>query len=237
MKLKEVEGFSCVGYARYIVPNFASNSVFIGAKDSNVTVISPGKSLLDGFAELHPHLDQDAGKKLTIVMPNSYHYMGVKSWLERYSNATLKATAQAVNSLRAKGFDSVDIQVLQDGDEGPVEGSTWLVPPGHRGGDVWLVVKNEDQCLWVTCDSFLNYPRMSNQPIARLTQRLMGAAPGLKLSKVIKYVLLTDRVSFKQWCLEVVALHAPTTLLPSHGEVLEGESVAQEIRALVESRL
>lgn len=237
MKWKAVEGFDRVRYARYIVPNFASNSVFIESESRALTVISPGKSLLAEFADQYPDLDKDGGKALTIVMPNSYHYLGVLEWRKRYPKALLCASEQAASILLSKGFQGVSIDLIKDGDAGPLGDSTWRVPPGHRGGDVWLIATKDAQRLWVTCDSFLNYPKMSNQPIARLTQKLMGAAPGLKLSKVIKYLLLTDRAKFKVWCLDVIRHNAPTVLLPSHGEVRSGAALAEEIETLVTSRL
>lgn len=233
-------GNNSIEYARYIVPNFASNTVLLDSKDGRVLVISPGADLLESFAKRFPDYDapETAGEGITIVMPNAYHYLGVSVWKQRYPNARLLASAKArkrLIKLPIEGIHGCD--TISDGLAGPVPESFWAVPPGHRGGDVWLVVKNSGGFVWITCDSFLHYPRVSNQPVARFVQKIMGAAPGLKLSRVIKYFLLNDRRAFKRWCLAFVKNQPPTVLLPSHGDVLVSEHLGEKLEALIRKRL
>ncbi|KZX75568.1 hypothetical protein A3715_14340 [Oleiphilus sp. HI0009] len=232
---KSVPDFSNIKYARYIVPNFASNTVCIELNEAKVVVISPGKSLIDSFAEMYPGFDEVLGEGLEIVMPNAYHFLGVASWLERFPKAKLYASEQAKPLLEGKGVRNIN--VISDGDSLFDSDCQWFAPPGHRGGDLWLSVREQGKVCWVTCDSFLNYPRMSNQPIARFTQKIMGAAPGLKLSRVIKYLLLTNRKSFKKWCLDMIHQERPVALLPSHGDPMLSTELADELERLVLSRL
>jgi len=243
-----VEGFDGVVFARYVVPNFASNCVVVEAQ-ARVTVISPGKSLLDSFIARHPELLESEGAALDIVMPNGYHYMGVESWMQVFPNARLFASKQAIKRLSTKGLTNVLAMepntkfMGHSASSGSQIQGKWVIPPGHRGGDVWLVLDGRkglearDGWLWITCDSFLNYPRVSNQPIARFMQRALGAAPGLKLSQVIKYLLLTDKKSFRAWCIDFIAQCPPRTLLPSHGDPRSSESLSLEIEQLVRKRL
>ena len=235
-KWYQIEGCEGLEYARYIVPNFASNTIVVRGQEGVVTVISPGASLLESFAGKYPELDQDQGRNLRIVMPNSYHFMGVNVWRERYPKAQLFASKKAIARLDKKGING--ISELQRGIPNMQGRAFWAVPPGHRGGDVWLCLPlSAGGWVWVTCDSFLHYPRMSNQPIARLVQRVMGAAPGLKLSRVIKYLLMTDRSAFKAWCSKFLDSYPPTVLLPSHGEPLIDKELPQKLQELIESRL
>jgi hypothetical protein len=222
-------------YGRYIVPNFASNSICIKGSEGDVCVISPGESLLKDFSDRFSELDKDAGTNLTLVAPNAYHFMGLDAWRKRYPRANVYSSESAVKSLAKKGVG--DIQTLSEGSSDLLDGSFWVCPPGHRGGDIWFVYPIKNGWGWVTCDSFLNYPRLSNQPVARAIQKIMGAAPGLKLSAVIKYLLLTDRSGFKKWMKDFVRTYPPVSLIPSHGDPSFSEDLANQLELLVESRL
>lgn len=231
-----VENCAGVEYARYIVPNFASNTIVVNGKDDIVTVISPGESLLESFAKKHPQHDQNQGRDIRLVMPNSFHYLGVNAWKARYPNAQLFASKKAIKRLKKQGVQGVS--EIQRGIPTMTGRGFWAIPPGHRGGDVWLCVPLDGKgWLWVTCDSFLHYPRLSNQPMARFIQRVMGAAPGLKLSRVIKYLLLSDRRAFKAWCTKFIADYPPSMLLPSHGDLLTDKDLPLRLQALIDQRL
>jgi hypothetical protein len=234
-KWYQIEACPCVEYARYIVPNFASNTITVAGEGGVMTVISPGESLLESFAQKYPEHDADQGRQLRLVMPNSFHYMGVGSWKARYPNAQLFASKKAIKRLSKNGVSGVS--ELQRGIPNMAGRVFWAIPPGHRGGDAWLCMPAGGGWLWVTCDSFLHYPRMSNQPVARFIQRLMGAAPGLKLSRVIKYLLMSDRTAFKRWCTKFIAEHPPVILLPSHGEPLINDQLPEQLQALIDERL
>ena len=103
-------------------------------------------------------------------------------------------------------------------------------------GDVW-VCRAREQGVWITCDSFLNYPRLSNQPLARKLQQWLGAAPGLKMSQVVKWFLLNDRKAFKNWALSHLESYPPVLLIPGHGEPEEDSQLAERLRALLLERL
>lgn len=223
---------------QYIVPNFVSNSIAIQLCNNEALVISPGESLLTPFLQ---HFNKDI--KLHIIFPNSYHHMGVKSWLERFNNVTLYASRLAAEQLKNKGFSDHTILALEDTLPPLPLGYQVLFPPGHKAGDIWLSKQSVNQetneifSTWITCDSFLNYQRLSNQPIARFMQKLLGAAPGLKMSQVVKWFILDNRKSFKTWALAQLKSDNPTTLLPSHGEVRHDAELSKSIRQVISQRL
>lgn len=222
-------------FGQYIVPNFVSNSVAIQVSDKEFVVVSPGKPLLDSCPEAWNQPDI----KLHIVMPNGYHYMGVKDWQKRFRNFALYASRKAISQLVDKGVVAVadDIYALEDKQPPMPEGYSVLLPPGHRAGDAWITKQDENETLWITCDSFLNYDRLSNQPVARFSQKLLDAAPGLKMSQVVKWFIIEDRSSFKNWVLNQLQLDKPTTLIPSHGEIAQSGDLYNKLRDLVLNRL
>lgn len=219
-----------LSWARYKVPNFASNCMVLKHGHGQWTVLSPGEELLDNW----PGVD-DTVTTLNIVMPNGFHYMGVSAWQARYPNARFFASRQAIARLTSKGLRN--ILPLEDHSMVLPEGYQWLIPPGHRAGDVWLCKRSEHGNLWITCDSFLNYARYSHQPVARLLQKTLNAAPGLKISQVVKWFILTQRSAFKTWALQRLADFPPQLLLPSHGELDQAANLAERLQQLLERRL
>lgn len=220
---------------QYIVPNFVSNSVAIRLNRSEYIVYSPGQSLLDAWQQAWPDCANKEDTTLHIVMPNNFHYMGVSAWQAAFPQHKLYASNQAIPRLSKMAIrgniDAIDILPLPDDYQ-------VLLPPGHRAGDVWLSKKNNDKSsLWITCDSFLNYDRVSNQPFARLMQKLLGAAPGLKISQVVKWFIISDRKAFKSWALKQLTEDKPRTLIPSHGEVTDSNALSAELQQLISQRL
>lgn len=228
----QLEAHPEVYYGQYLVPNFMSNSVAIKASDTHWVLISPGAKMLDNLpAELNK-----VDIKLSIIFPNAFHYMGVNAWLEQFPEAKLYASKKAKKRLKGKGFKN--ILALENEQPNLPLGYEVLIPPGHRGGDVWLSKQgSEDNTLWITCDSFLNYDRVSKQPIARVMQSLLGAAPGLKISQVIKWLLLDRKTKFKTWALKQLQKDKPTILIPSHGELDNAPELTERLRLLIETRL
>jgi len=221
-----------VYYGQYLVPNFISNSVAIRASENHWVLISPGEKMLNNL----PDELNVKGIKLSIIFPNAFHYMGVNAWLEQFPEAKLYASKKAKQRLEKKGFKQ--ILILENDQPELPKGYEVLIPPGHRGGDVWLSQQGrEDNNLWITCDSFLNYERVSKQPIARILQSLLGAAPGLKMSQVIKWLLLDRKTMFKSWVLNQLQKDNPSILIPSHGEVDSDPELTKRLRVLIETRL
>lgn len=225
-------------FGQYVVPNFVSNSVAIQISETEFVLISPGEPLLA------PWLLQFSNEiKLHIIFPNSYHHLGVIKWLTQFNDVSLYASQIAIDQLKHKGFTDYPILPLETTQPPLPQGYDILFPPGHRGGDIWLRKQPSPPSTsltgstWITCDSFLNYKRMSNQPIARLMQKLLGAAPNLKISQVVKWFILTDRQKFKSWVLNLLKTDKPTTLIPSHGEIRIDTKLAQQITDTIEQRL
>lgn len=227
----QLEAHLEVYYGQYLVPNFMSNSVAIKAPDNHWILLSPGENMLPSFLSLV----NTEEIQLSIIFPNAFHYLGVKTWLTQFPEARLYASTKAKKRLRTKGF--YNITELEKEQPPLPQAYEVLIPPGHRGGDIWLSKRSVGNSLWITCDSFLNYERLSKQPIARVMQSVLGAAPGLKLSQVIKWLLLDGKTKFKMWALKQLEKDNPAILIPSHGELDEGQELAKRLRVLIETRL
>ena len=222
---------------QYIVPNFVSNSVVIKTSESDIVVISPGASLIADC----PKEWSKTGTTIHLVMPNSFHYMGIDAWREAFPQHKLYASQGAIKKLLKKGVVTNSDEIISlEKQQAPLPFNySVLFPPGHRADDVWLKKydKGSQSSLWITCDSFLNYERMSNQPIARAMQKILGAAPGLKMSQVVKWFILDNKRAFKNWALKQIENDRPKILIPSHGEVLDSATLPAQLSALLSQRL
>ena len=220
---------------QYVVPNFVSNSVSIRLSDDEYILYSPGESLLKTWPMV-----SSSDLKLHILMPNAYHHLGVKAWQKQFPNTKLYASDEALKQLvKKKLYSNKDkIHSVAELKQLLPNNMDITEPAGHRAGDVWLIKHNENKTsLWITCDSFLNYDRVSNQPVARFMQKLLGAAPGLRMSQVVKWFILDDRKDFKKWLIERIAIDNPVALIPSHGEVLISENLSIRLSGLLNKRL
>lgn len=227
-----VAGHAEIHYGQYMVPNFVSSSVALQVAENELVIISPGEALLADW----PEAWRGPQMKISIIMPNGFHYLGVNAWQAAFPQAVLYASAKAIGRLNGKGISGV--RALEK--EQPVlpAGYQILLPPGPWAGDVWLCKTCPVQgALWITCDSFLNYARYSRQPIARFLQKRLDAAPGLKISQVVKWFILDDRHAFKNWVLARLDEYKPRTLIPSHGEIMCAADLSEQLRCLVDARL
>jgi len=214
--------------------------VCITVSKNEYILISPGEPLLAAFKMQFEDGQDFQDIKIHIIIPNSFHYMGVAAWQDAFVNTHLYASQEAIPRLIEKGVAANENDIFNLAQNQPPWPQDYSVmfPPGHRGGDVW--VKKQDTKstnTWITCDSFLNYERVSNQPVARFMQKLLNAAPGLKISQVIKWFILRDKKSFKTWVLEKLKQDNPTTLIPAHGEINQSDQLTAQLERVVLTRL
>jgi hypothetical protein len=57
------------------------------------------------------------------------------------------------------------------------------------------------------------------------------------MSQVVKWFIIEDRAKFKTWVLNQLQLDKPTTMIPSHGEIAQSETLYKELNQLVQERL
>ena len=226
-----IDGEKQIWSAKYKVPSFLSRMVAFLSKNNKPLLVGPGARLI---GTLPPELAQ-AGDPQLALLPNSYHWMGFDAWKVKYPHMKAVAAAGAIPRLKKKGCQhvhSLDLfkKVLPDN-------ISLLVPEGLRWGEVWLRCQHPEGITWIVCDSFFNYSRLSNKLRARTLQKLFKAAPGLKISALVKYFLMKDRKIYKHWLFEQLAKDQPTTLVPAHGEILRDPDLPQKIKELVQQRI
>jgi len=192
-------------------------------------VYSPVRGLGD---EAHRELSA-LGTPECLVAPNHYHHLGLAEYAAAYPGAAIVASATALPRLRKK-------HALAIADESRLRGAlpphiSLHVPPGTRAGELWLSVAGASGRAWVVCDAFFNVAHAPRTPMGLLL-RALGIAPGLRIGTSFLW-LLRDRAAYCDWLLSKLAEERPTLLVPSHGDVVQDDSLPERLRALVERRL
>lgn len=226
----EAKLFTC----QYRVANFISRSNAFPTASGQWVIVSPSAEKL----ELPGTVIKDVPDSETVpclVLPNAFHFLGYAAWKKKFPRAQGYAPEGALGRLTRKGCG--DLKPLAELKGLLPPGVSVVELPGLRYGEAWFRFSHAGESTWVTGDVFFNLKRFSRQPFARLTQKLLGSAPGLKLPATIKYVLIKDRKAFLSCLEKLLRKDKPTRLLPLHGEILSGPDLPQKLTALLRERL
>lgn len=209
---------------RRLAKGWSMRSVAIELEGGGLCVFSP-------TAGLSPEGLPDRVELL--LAPNHYHWLGVGEWRAAFPDAGVIAGDVARPRLADKlGAAPLDLGALRARLPARV---TVLEPAGTANGEVWLEVEDGAR-TWVVCDAFFNEPAHPTG-LFGLGARVTGTTAGLRLGQTWKYVALGDRAAYKAWTLDRLASAPPARVVMSHGDVLEGDGVAERLAALVRARL
>lgn len=216
--------------AQYYVPKFKCRSVALKLKSGGCLILSPAASLAKNFHKELPEL----GKPEILLVPNYFHHYGIPAWFQLYPEIKIVASSRAIPRLKKLGYESIySTDILPR--ELP-ENIELLEPAGSRAGEVWLRVRMEEEITWIVCDAFFNMPKLSPRFLTRLIQRAMKAAPGLSISRVVKWILIKNRSLYREWVLEQLEKDQPSILIPAHGEIIRDKELPIKLKRLIEIR-
>ncbi len=214
--------------SRYRADFAVSNSYLVQLDDGRWLVYSPGKALLDDTLSW-----LGAGVELIILAPNRVHISGVTAWCEAFSNSRVMASEQT--RLRLAKQQSLS-------NVGTVEELAAVLPPNlavhevpdSKFGEVWVSVREEACTYWMVCDGLMNLKELSPKRLTRWFQRLYGLRLGLWITPIFRSSV--SKPGFRHWVEELMPADQRVVLLPCHGEALDSEDTARQIRAMVAQR-
>lgn len=211
--------------AEYRVPAIKSRTSTLRLRDGSYLAYSPGPGLEDAFA--------DHGEASWLIAPNSYHNLGIEAWRERFPASRIAAGRGARTRLASQGHETESLQAVVDDLPAEVQ---FLEPSGTRIGELWVEHVGDEHVTWFIGDAFFNMKR-PHKLQGRLLQGLMRSGPGLSMSHLMKYGGLTDRKAYKTWVSTQLARRRPTRIVPCHGDVLEGDDLADRVQAVLDRRI
>lgn len=223
--------------SKYYVPGFQCRTVAAPLQNGGWLFLSPGGSLAGPL----PEAMAAQGAPELLLLPNGYHHMGIDAWIQAFPSVKV-CGAEAARKRAMGQHPGVEIRDLTLVKQRLASHVKLLEMPGNRIGEVWLAFQSEQGISWAIGDAFFNIPKMPKNPVQRLIFRLLGSAPGLRMSQLFKWGAIQQRAAVRQWLEAQLDTDHPVRMVPNHGEVLEDKTLGQgqvqsRLRALIEARL
>ena len=194
---------------------------------AHLVEVAPGKLLVHSptwFGESTRAKVEAHGEPVALFAPNHFHHLSLRRYQALW-DCPAYASATALPRLRRKGHDIADVA------DAPAEhlGDVRVVPvPDVKTGEAWLVVPDEDGDTLVVCDAFFNVPGPVTGPKGAVL-RWTRTAPGLHLGRTYVWLGIRDEARYRAWVEQTLRELAPTRVLFSHGDPLEGPDCADRL--------
>lgn len=195
-------------------------------------IISPPSRVSDEvMADLEPF-----GAVEAIVANNGFHHLGIAKWRARHPNARCFAAPGAIERIAKKNADAGALEPLSA--LTPLLGSDVAVveTPSSKCGETWAWAKIDGGYAWYASDILANM-ELPKAFIVRTLFKLSKSAPGYRVFKLaVKFIIKDKRATFSR-LREDLEAHPPTVMVPAHGEIVTGDSLAADTLRLVEAEL
>ena len=203
-----------------LIGELPCRTTLVQTSDSATWVYSPGVGMADSLQNI-------LGKEpLHLIVPNSFHHLGLSEWTAAYPQAMRWAASEAQSRLRKFGqtTESLDSARL------PEEISIQEIPEA-RAGEVWLLIREDAGWVWLVGDAFFNL-----ETAGHWSNRLFDNAPGCKVSRVFWWGGLRKRMAYHQRVETLLEKYPPLALLPCHGVSLTGKAVSEVMHNALSQR-
>lgn len=145
-----------------------------------------------------------------IVVPNQFHRMQARAYLERYPQARVLCPAAA----REHVAKEVAVHATVE-EELPQHGITFHADAGIKPSEVVYEFPVEGGAALVFCDALFNLPH--GRGLKGLLVRLIGSSGFFGVTRIGRLFVLADRQRFKQWLLQQSARKDLVLLGVAHG--------------------
>lgn len=195
------------------------------------TVYGAGVNLAQSFLDQF----QAAGKVAELILPNSFHYLGIAEWRALFPEASLVSAPGARARLASKNVE--DIASSSDTAHALPRGFDLIELPESKIGELWLSfpLNSRAQGLAVA-DAFFCMANATDLR-TRVMNRLAGITHNPSVSRLFKYSTLADKNAYARWATQEIQRLSPELFIPQHGEMLEGSQVTEQLLAALKRRL
>lgn len=169
-----------------------------------------------------------------LIIPNSFHYLGIEEWRAIFPDATHRCSKAAMKRLAAKG---VPTPSLIDASLSLPHNSRVLELPHSKIGELWLSFHeqsaNRGLCVG---DAFFCLDKPKDLR-SRLLQKASGICESPAVSRLFKWAMLNDRKKFHNWATITLTELDPQILVPQHGSILQGQELSKGLIRALDQRL
>lgn len=194
-------------------------------------VISPPSKVAD------PVIDELGafGEVEAIVANNGFHHLGIRRWRERCPNAGCFAAPGAIARIGKKSRDAGELRPLADLQSQLGDDVAVVEAPTSKCGETWAWAKIGGGYAWYASDILANLEQLPSSFLVRLLFKVSKSAPGYRVFNLaVKLIIKNRRAAFDEMLADVRE-HPPTVMVPAHGAILVGDSVAGETERLLAS--
>lgn len=209
-----------------------ANSLAVELPEKQWLLMSPPKGLsaaeVDAFAAL--------GHVVALVENNGAHHLGLGSATAHFPDAVTYATPLAAGRIRKKGKSYGALEPIEKLRPKLGEAITLTEIEGTKIGDVVMHVRTERGTAFYASDFIANIEALPKNPLFRLMFKLTDSAPGLKVFGVYFRFYVADAALARAHLVRELRAHAPTILVPAHGEVCVRDDLTQLLVGMLEKR-
>lgn len=202
----------------------------VGLGEGELLVVSPLRKLPEeSWAQL-----ESWGRVRWLLAPNAFHNLGLEPWQARFPDARIVAHPRALPRLRKR------LPQLQFGELDELRARLpshvrLLEPPGAKQGETWLAVDDPTTRSWFVADSFVNESKLPGA--LGLFMRVMGFRTGLIANPFFMRFFTPDKAAYARWLEGEFEARPPQRFIPSHGALVEGDTLVDQLRSALAKRL
>lgn len=185
--------------------------------DGTLCLYSP----VQGLTEAALHSLSALGDVSVLLAPNHYHNKGLTEYVDAFPQAQLVCSdAARLRLIKQTGLAFDGLQTLAS--RLPAQ-CTLTEPAGLKTGEVWLTTKQNSSPLWIVCDSFKG-PAGKTGHISD-TVEILGTFPNFGVK---------DGASYAASVTQQLKTAAPHMIIPCHGSLIAGATLAPQIEAILD---
>jgi hypothetical protein len=177
------------------------------------------------------------GEVEAIVANNGFHHLGIATWREHFPNARCFAAPGAIARIAKKSNDAGELEPLSALQELLGDDVAVVEAPGNKWGETWARAKVAGGWAWYASDILANMPGLPSNFLFRMMFKLSKSAPGYRVFNLAVKFIIKDKRAALGAMLADVREHPPAVMVPAHGGILTGDSLARETEQLLEAAI
>lgn len=164
------------------------------------------------------------GEPTYLIVPNGWHRLDAPAYKKRYPRLRVYAPTGG----RAKVEDKLAVDGTYE--DFPTDPAVRMHPlPGVKRAEGAMLVTSRDGLTVVLTDCVFNMDRRKDV-LGFLFTTAMGSAPGPRVSRLIKLLLLDDKAAFRAELERLAALPALQRVIVAHDKCSQGADAAATLR-------
>ena len=173
------------------------------------------------------------GEVQAIVANNGYHHLGIARWREHFPNARCFAAPGAGDRIAKKSRNAGEFEPLSALQALLGDAVAVVEAPASKCGETWAWAKIAGGYAWYASDLLANMERLPSNFLFGMMFKLTKSAPGYKVFNLAVKFIIKDKKLALGKMLEDVREHPPTVMIPAHGTILRGSSLAADTEQLL----